>query len=983
MDTKENTCPICFESLNDKTIGSPDSCDHKFCLECLHKWTKHGNFCPVDRQKFKNIISGNEVIQIKYKRKKRGRTLYDVSALCEVCKDSKEDCDTLLLCDSCDLGYHLICLNPPLQSIPHGNWYCPVCQEVGKKLKSQKTKHSGKMLLNKTSTNSKQSSSLFHHHLASSTKGTGINNISSRMGQNTDLKFSETKYNPVKQFDPSEIGNSRNNLSCSATRNSSDNGIKTSQGKFEDFLTICDNDVILTERKPINTDEKSFNPNIEEEPRINSNIDFQQLKSVRNATYKTLQTERRTKRLAAAVALHKMTQNQKKINIDHSTDSSSSSGQYSIAEHNSLENASISTVSDFSDIEKFVLPYQSTFSCSNKNATNYMEEFSLSKPKSMNEMTEDIKERNTSVEKLNKVAAPKPSVVCENFAIFTKAKSSDSVIEDLNRIDFLTLSGKTGSKASSISTKINNSETKKEKNTKICNMPKLLSASEEPDIISTNCISSCLKEKSPNKRTMKEYSKNNSSVDRRLLRRKMDLHLTENRTKRLAAANARKKLTENFRSSSDESSSDESFDSLEQHNVPKNDSLKKPTLNSSKNYLFEDIEKVLSCHNLPLLQETDGYSSSKSGSEGPEGTEAKNTVFEGLNIEKPGYKSSTASAKIKNSVVKAFRNAQIPMSSEPFNVSEKPTIEEPPVPALEPLIIPENPGNETINELLPEPLYIVKDHGNEMLPIIKETEKVQTPFVIDAFSVFEKIIDTSGSAENRATIVKTHSYMEDSQNANNLENDKLSQEKYNSDMEVDGEENILDSFHIRQVHYAIKAKMNLPSELQKIERETWLSHRSKTFRKYKSPRKESEIHISSTSHHKILSGTEQLYDFFQSTHLDCNKSSSKKQSVRNRITNGETHSPLEDCQNKPVPLIKKDLTECNKFNPFCESVSSNRPKKLFKVTEYKLQPSDKETYFNKIPKNILQNIVGPYGFKHLDVREDGSLFLNWAKSKSR
>ncbi|GBN06982.1 hypothetical protein AVEN_12337-1, partial [Araneus ventricosus] len=338
-------------------------------------------------------------------------------------------------------------------------------------------------------------------------------------------------------------------------------------------------------------------------------------------------------------------------------------------------------------------------------------------------------------------------------------------------------------------------------------------------------------------------------------------------------------------------------------------------------------------------------------------------------FEKPGCESSATSTKIKNSVAEELRNVQIHMASELFSVSKKPTIEEPPCLTLEPLNTPEKLGNEALPELLIEPLNVIRNHGNEMLPFIKETKTEQDPSVVNelkngsfssAFSVFEKITDTSGSAkkQNRSTNGETHSHIENCQNENNLENDVLSQEKDNSaDMEVDGEENILDSFRIRQVHYAIKAKMNLPSELQKIEQEKWLSHRSKSSRKhkYKSSCKKAEIRISSSSHHQIVSGNEQLYNFFQSTHLDCNKSTRSK----------------------------KDLTDCNKFNPFCESVSSTRPKKLFKVTEYKLQPSDKQVCFNNVPKNVLRNIVGPYGLKHLDIREDGSLFLNWAKSKSR
>jgi len=42
---------------------------------------------------------------------------------CHVCK-SAEDADKMLLCDSCDNGYHLACLTPPIVKIPRGDWFC-------------------------------------------------------------------------------------------------------------------------------------------------------------------------------------------------------------------------------------------------------------------------------------------------------------------------------------------------------------------------------------------------------------------------------------------------------------------------------------------------------------------------------------------------------------------------------------------------------------------------------------------------------------------------------------------------------------------------------------------------------------------------------------------------------------------------------------------------------------------------------------------
>ncbi|KAJ3590255.1 hypothetical protein NHX12_008209 [Muraenolepis orangiensis] len=36
--------------------------------------------------------------------------------------------EDILLCDSCDSGFHTACLRPPLMLIPDGEWYCPPCQ---------------------------------------------------------------------------------------------------------------------------------------------------------------------------------------------------------------------------------------------------------------------------------------------------------------------------------------------------------------------------------------------------------------------------------------------------------------------------------------------------------------------------------------------------------------------------------------------------------------------------------------------------------------------------------------------------------------------------------------------------------------------------------------------------------------------------------------------------------------------------------------
>jgi len=37
---KGECCPICLRMLNEEVIGTPESCDHHFCLECIEEWAK-------------------------------------------------------------------------------------------------------------------------------------------------------------------------------------------------------------------------------------------------------------------------------------------------------------------------------------------------------------------------------------------------------------------------------------------------------------------------------------------------------------------------------------------------------------------------------------------------------------------------------------------------------------------------------------------------------------------------------------------------------------------------------------------------------------------------------------------------------------------------------------------------------------------------------------------------------------------------------
>jgi hypothetical protein len=47
---------------------------------------------------------------------------------CFVCGESK-GAATMLLCDLCQQGWHMECLQPPLVNLPKGDWICPRCRK--------------------------------------------------------------------------------------------------------------------------------------------------------------------------------------------------------------------------------------------------------------------------------------------------------------------------------------------------------------------------------------------------------------------------------------------------------------------------------------------------------------------------------------------------------------------------------------------------------------------------------------------------------------------------------------------------------------------------------------------------------------------------------------------------------------------------------------------------------------------------------------
>lgn len=134
-DGQSERCPICLVSFKQQEIGTPESCDHTFCLDCIMEWSKNVNTCPVDRQEYRLILvreqlKGKVVNQIPVEKPvpEQDILIEDDPTHCEICGSTDNE-DRMLLCDGCDLGFHLYCISPPLDSVPVGYWYCNDCDD--------------------------------------------------------------------------------------------------------------------------------------------------------------------------------------------------------------------------------------------------------------------------------------------------------------------------------------------------------------------------------------------------------------------------------------------------------------------------------------------------------------------------------------------------------------------------------------------------------------------------------------------------------------------------------------------------------------------------------------------------------------------------------------------------------------------------------------------------------------------------------------
>jgi hypothetical protein len=84
--------------------GQVVSCSQ--CGQCFH------NYCAGVS------TMGNVIVE-------RGWRCLDCT-VCEGCGKATDE-SRLILCDDCDISYHIYCLSPPLDHVPKGNWKCKWC----------------------------------------------------------------------------------------------------------------------------------------------------------------------------------------------------------------------------------------------------------------------------------------------------------------------------------------------------------------------------------------------------------------------------------------------------------------------------------------------------------------------------------------------------------------------------------------------------------------------------------------------------------------------------------------------------------------------------------------------------------------------------------------------------------------------------------------------------------------------------------------
>lgn len=122
-------CLVCMESITISNSAVIDCGHSQFCFDCISNWSTITNKCPLCAIRFYSITNSQtgEILTVQEKDQSEKQIFEDFyrAIRCQVCA-SPENEETMLLCDTCDKGFHTNCIG--LIHIPNlEEWFCELC----------------------------------------------------------------------------------------------------------------------------------------------------------------------------------------------------------------------------------------------------------------------------------------------------------------------------------------------------------------------------------------------------------------------------------------------------------------------------------------------------------------------------------------------------------------------------------------------------------------------------------------------------------------------------------------------------------------------------------------------------------------------------------------------------------------------------------------------------------------------------------------
>ncbi|KAH6573096.1 hypothetical protein BASA62_003130 [Batrachochytrium salamandrivorans] len=181
------------------------------------------------------------------------------------CPDCK-CCKNLLLCDECDGGSHIYCLDPPLPKIPDGDWSCQECAALSKQI----CRRSG-LRVSRISPRGKLTSRITDFMKPPSTPN--LNDVISKPNFHAmevdifPLKVDDVDHHQLHKSDPeTSCDSSKSIVELLSCTNNLQNDISRTRARTPNNKIASTNAVFIAEKTPINTPLRHQNTPVRRQP---------------------------------------------------------------------------------------------------------------------------------------------------------------------------------------------------------------------------------------------------------------------------------------------------------------------------------------------------------------------------------------------------------------------------------------------------------------------------------------------------------------------------------------------------------------------------------------------------------------------------------------------------------------------------------------------------------------------------------------------